>query len=209
MSIVPPVIPRDTFLRLFTVFECIRKPVKTTPRKRLHWTYKGKAQLYLFMEGQVSFLRMSDGLVLGSVYEPHLLGVAEAIQPLRGHMLRIDTESTIYRVDAEQAKEKFNELSLWEDISIILSYYNSYYLYRDYLINQQQTYLIVLNHLQDLMRLPLDARLKTPILKYIQERTTISRSSILNVIATLKSNSFIETKRGGYLLNILTLPKFG
>ncbi|MDM7027616.1 helix-turn-helix domain-containing protein, partial [Klebsiella michiganensis] len=36
------------------------------------------------------------------------------------------------------------------------------------------------------------------ILDYIQERTYLSRSSVLNVLSALKSGNYIAFKRGGY-----------
>ena len=54
--------------------------------------------MYLFLEGELSLLRASDGLVVVTVYEPHLFGIAEMIQPTQGHLLRAERESTILRL---------------------------------------------------------------------------------------------------------------
>jgi hypothetical protein len=110
------------------------------------------------------------------------------------------------RVDAKKAMKIFDEQNLWRDVSITLSYFTSYLFYRDDLVVQQRTYSVIRNHLLEMSQLPLDTRMRTSILEYIQERTHLSRSSVLNVISSLKTESYLEIKRGGYLLGVNNLP---
>ena len=163
--------------------------------------------MYLFLEGELSILRAQDGLLLVTVYEPHLFGIAEMIQPTQGHILRAETESTILRVDAEQAADLFREERVWEDVSALLSYHTAYLIYRDAQVVQQRTYSVIRNHLQEMILLPEEARMRTTILDYIQDRTLLSRSSILNVLSALKQGEYISFKRGGYLLTLGNLPE--
>ena len=88
MHILPPVRPEKSIERLTAILEPIAEKVHVVPRKRLTWLRKGKQQMYLFLEGELSLLRTSDGLVVVTVYEPHLFGIAEMIQPTQGHFLR-------------------------------------------------------------------------------------------------------------------------
>ncbi|MNE70998.1 putative DNA-binding transcriptional regulator [compost metagenome] len=129
------------------------------------------------------------------------------IQPTHGHILRAETESTILRVDAQQAAEIFREQDLWEDVAALLSYHTAYLFYRDALVVQQRTYSVIRSHLQEMILLPEDARMRTSILDYIQERTLLSRSSVLNVLSALKKGNYISFKRGGYLLDMRDLPE--
>ena len=55
--------------------------------------------------------------------------------------------------------------------------------------------------------LPDEARLRISILDYIQDRTLLSRSSVLNVISALKKGQYIDFKRGGYLVAMGELPE--
>ena len=77
MHILPPVRPERSIERLTAILEPIAEKVHVVPRKRLTWLRKGKQQMYLFLEGELSLLRASDGLVVVTVYEPHLFGIAE------------------------------------------------------------------------------------------------------------------------------------
>lgn len=207
MNILPPVRPEESVQRLTAVLEPVAEKMKIVPRKRMTWSHKGRPQLYLFIEGALSILRASDGLLIVTVYESHLFGIAEMIQPTHGHILRAETESTILRVDAQQAAEIFREQGLWEDVAALLSYHTAYLFYRDELVVQQRTYSVIRSHLQEMILLPEDARMRTSILDYIQERTLLSRSSVLNVLSALKKGNYISFQRGGYLLDMRDLPE--
>ncbi|WP_449545083.1 helix-turn-helix domain-containing protein [Lelliottia amnigena] len=207
MNILPPVRPEESVQRLTAVLEPVAEKMKIVPRKRMTWSHKGRSQLYLFIEGALSILRASDGLLIVTVYESHLFGIAEMIQPTHGHILRAETESTILRVDAQKAAEIFREQGLWEDVAALLSYHTAYLFYRDALVVQQRTYSVIRSHLQEMILLPEDARMRTSILDYIQERTLLSRSSVLNVLSALKKGNYISFQRGGYLLDMRDLPE--
>ena len=129
------------------------------------------------------------------------------IQPVRGHLLRAESESTILRVNAQTAMQMFREEGVWEDVASVLSYHTAYLFYRDALVVQQRTYSVIRNHLQEMILLPEETRMKISILDYIQERTHLSRSSVLNVLSALKNGNYIEFKRGGYLMSVSSLPE--
>lgn len=207
MQNLPPIRPEQSIRRLTALLEPIAEKMKVVPRKRMPWTYKNQPQLFLFLDGELSILRASDGLLIVTVYEPHLFGIAEMIQPVRGHLLRAEVESTILRVDAQTAMQVFRDEGVWEDVASVLSYHTAYLFYRDALVVQQRTYSVIRNHLQEMILLPEETRMKISILEYIQERTHLSRSSVLNVLSALKNGQYIEFKRGGYLLSIANLPE--
>lgn len=207
MHLIPPIRPEASVQRLTAVLEPIAEKMKVVSRKRMTWTHKGRPQLYLFVQGALSILRASDGLLIVTVYDTHLFGIAEMIQPTKGHILRTESESTILRVDAEQAAALFRQQGLWEDAAAVLSYHTAYLFYRDALVMQQRTYSVIRSHLLEMMTLPEEARMRISILDYIQDRTLLSRSSILNVLSALKRGEYITFKRGGYLQELQALPE--
>lgn len=207
MQNLPPIRPKQSIQRLTALLQPIAEKMKVVPRKRMIWTHKNQPQLFLFLEGELSILRASDGLLIVTVYDPHLFGIAEMIQPVRGHLLRAESESTILRVDAQTAMQMFRDEGVWEDVASVLSYHTAYLFYRDALVVQQRTYSVIRNHLQEMILLPEETRMKISILDYIQERTHLSRSSVLNVLSALKNGHYIEFKRGGYLMSVSSLPE--
>lgn len=207
MHLIPPIRPETIIERLTAALEPVSQQVKVIPRKRMTWSYKGRPQLYLFLQGALSILRASDGLLIVTVYDAHLFGIAEMLQPTQGHILRAESASTILRVDAEHAAEIFRQQGLWDDVAALLSYHTAYLFYRDALVVQQRTYSVIRSHLLDMMLLPEEARMRITILDYIQDRTLLSRSSVLNVLSALKRGEYIAFKRGGYLLEVRTLPE--
>lgn len=66
---------------------------------------------------------------------------------------------------------------------------------------------MIRSYLQEMILLPDEVRMRTTILEYIQDRTLLSRSSILNVLSALKQGKYIAFKRGGYLLEVGHLPE--
>ncbi|HCA7077489.1 TPA: helix-turn-helix domain-containing protein [Citrobacter sedlakii] len=207
MLVLPPVRPEESIARLTAIIEPVAEKLTVAPRKRMTWTYKGRQQMYLLLEGELSILRASDGLLIVTVYEPHLFGIAEMIQPTQGHILRAESVSTVLRVDAQLAAARFRQEGVWEDVAALLSYHTAYLIYRDAKIVQQRTYSVIRNHLHEMILLPEETRMRTTILDYIQDRTLLSRSSILNVLSALKQGKYITFKRGGYLLELGHLPE--
>lgn len=201
-----PIRPDDAIARLINVLLPVSSEIAVKPRKRLHWQYKGQPQLYLFLRGEISLLRASDSLVIATAYDPHIFGVSESMQRLNWNILRIETDSTLMRVDAQRAMKLFTEHNLWHDVTVMMSYFASYLSYRDAVVVQQRTYAVIRNHLLELIQTSEEVRQRVSILEYIQDRTHLSRSSILNMVFSLKAAEYIETKRGGYLLSVKELP---
>ena len=207
MNIKPPIRPQKTIDRLIDVLEPHATPVNAIARKRLTWEYKGKTQLFIFKKGELSIIRNSDKLLMVTVYEPHLFGVAEMLQPSRSHSLRAEVSSELLRIDYDLASALFRQHNLWEEVTSLLAYHTSYLVYRDDLVLQQRTYSVIRNHLLEMMLLTAETRQRVSILEYIQDRTHLSRSSILNVLSALKKGGYIAFARGGYLQSIASLPE--
>ena len=66
---------------------------------------------------------------------------------------------------------------------------------------------MIRNLLLEMMLLTEETRQRVYILEYIQDRTHLSRSSILNVLSALKKGGYIAFARGGYLQSIASLPE--
>lgn len=77
----------------------------------------------------------------------------------------------------------------------------------DHFVNltQPTAYEVIRTQLIQLMAEPDEIRLNMTIESYIRNKTKISRSAIMNILAQLKSGEYITTHRG-ILVNIAKLP---
>jgi CRP-like cAMP-binding protein len=199
--------PEAEIKRLISALEPFSTPLELTSDESLHWEYQGRQQFYIIKSGELSVLREADGLVITTVDGQSLFGVAENLHPLRKHILRAETDCLLLRLDASLGHELICTAGLWQDMAAILAYHTAFLLYRDTQVVGQRTYSVIRSLLLEMNNLILDHRLRVSVLEYIQERTLLSRSSILNVVSALKTRGYIEITRGSYLLQVICLPE--
>lgn len=206
MPVLPSKRPDATILKLINAPEPMTTRVILPSRSRISWKHNGIRQLYIIKSGEVSLIRNSDGLHIVTFYEPGVLGIAEASHPTDYLSLKLENESEIMRIDADKAFSIFENQKLWHDVTNLLSFYISYLACRDDKLIQSRNYSVIRNHLIELSSLPSEYRSRVTILSYIQDRTLLSRSCILNIVAELQRGKYIDVKKGGYLSTIHHLP---
>lgn len=204
--ITPPERPAAAIDRLITILKPLGKTIEVAPKKRLTWDKEGEPFVYVFLEGELSISRITDSILIGTTTEPHLFGFSEMFYPLRGNKLRAETQCLLVRVDKREAECAIEHHGLWRDVAAVLAFHTNMMLYRDLQIVNQRTYPVVCHYLRELNNLPEETKERVNILSYIQERTGLSRSSILNIISSLKTDKFINFARGGYKLEVFDLP---
>jgi CRP-like cAMP-binding protein len=205
--ITPPSRPTAAIERLIAILMPLGETVDIAPKKRLAWSAGGNSSVYLFLSGELSVSRVTDGILVATVTEPHLFGFSEMFHPLRGNRLRAETECHLIRVEHQEAEQAIEKNGLWRDVAEVLAYHTNSMMYRDLQIVNQRTYPIVCHYLREMDNLPEETKARVNILTYVQERTGLSRSSILNIIASLKTDKYITFARGGYNLKVFDLPE--
>lgn len=204
--ITPPERPADSIDRLIAVLKPLGKIIEVTPKKRLTWDKAGIPFVFAFLEGEMSVSRVTDSILVGTVTEPHIFGFSEMFHPLRGNKLRAETPCVLCRLEQPVAQQAIEQHGLWRDVAAVLAYHTNVMLYRDLQIVNQRTFPIVCHYLRELDKLAPETKERVNILNYVQERTGLSRSSILNIIASLKTDKYINFARGGYKLEVYDLP---
>lgn len=175
-------------------------------RQRIGWRTQENGYLYLLLRGEISVLRVTDSLLLGSTTQPHVFGFTELFSPMRYNFLRAETDCALIRVDATLALHEIGQQGLWRAVAELSVYHTNTMVHRDIRIVNRRTPPVVHSYLRELDNLPEAKKHQVNILHYIQERTGLSRSSILNVLTSLKKNNFIDYERGGYQLKVNRLP---
>lgn len=105
----------------------------------------------------------------------------------------------------DEMLEKLNEYGMWRELSHLLMFISGQYLGRDVRTATSSSYEKIRAAMIDLDNEPEAIRKKTTAAGYIQERTHLSRSHIMKIIAELKRGGYIVTRRG-ILLSIDQLP---
>lgn len=206
MNILPPEKPEENIQRLISSLMPIANKVDVTPKECIAFNEQSQHSLFILIEGELSVLRASDGLLVSTLYTPSIVGLSEMLLPVYGYLLRMDGENTMLSVNRRQALTIIQKNNLWHDVAMVLAYDSASLFYRNTMVIQPRTYFVVRSHLQEMMTLSDEVRMRITILDYIQERTHLSRSSVLNVLSVLKNENHIMFKRGGYLTHIFALP---
>ncbi|MBW4217896.1 helix-turn-helix domain-containing protein [Enterobacter cloacae subsp. cloacae] len=179
-----------------------------TTGKKLNWIDSEVSYIYILDEGGISIMKGDSNVLISRVGQQHVLGFAEYFQPgFSKTYLRTDKPSVVYKITTKRAIEIIDEKCLWQDVAILLSFHINYLCYRDARLMHSKAYGTIKNCLEELyIGYNEDARMNIKILDYIQERTFLSRSSILNVISALNQGGYITLRSGGYLVDIKKLP---
>lgn len=168
------------------------KPVPCPKNKRLELTRMGHPVCYLLYEGFGLVHRVSDGLVLGTIKAPYIIGLANVINPLsEEYYWRASKTCSILTLDAEAVREIIDENNLWKSLSQVLSYVVNYLSGHSERLVAQNGYHLVCHQLVSLMNEPDYVRAKMSPSKYIIDRTLLSRSYVMKILAELKQEGRI------------------
>lgn len=168
------------------------KPVACAKNKRLEFT-KSKPQVcYLLYEGFGLVHRSTDGLVVGTLKAPYIIGIANVFTPLEEqYYWRASKTCSILAVDAQLVRELIEKHQLWEHFARALCYVVSSLSAHSARLVAQNGYHLVCHQLISLMNEPEYVRTKMSPSKYIIDRTLLSRSYVMKILAELKQSGRI------------------
>ncbi|MBT1850638.1 helix-turn-helix domain-containing protein [Enterobacter ludwigii] len=171
--------------------------VKTYPSNRIiHLDSKGERLGLLLLEGQIDVSRKDNGLLRGTVKAPFLFGMSNP--DYVGDEISIYSVTTV-KVAILPYREAMNIIKtheLWEDYCGYLLYVIGVHHSLGYVSHGLNSTDVVKRCLRDLMNETEIYRKKTNACKYILEKTALSRSGVMAVLAKLKSQKLIVTERG-------------
>ncbi|CAI8979795.1 helix-turn-helix domain-containing protein [Pseudomonas chlororaphis] len=216
---IPPPLTGDTFDEAFQKIipykplDCINQLISVfSPKAQLIPAHRSLSfsprapRVYLLTEGVVHLHRQSDHLLLSSIYARHVIGLAELLHPVGKIYLRREPDCQISSISGEDALDILNgSPMLWSPVSRVLAYHLHVSSLRDLHLNSPHAYDAVRGKLIELMNTPFAVRQRLSVLRYIQERTTLSRSMILKLLSELREGGYIEMKKG-CLVSISLLP---
>ena len=197
--------PRDSIASLIGALQPVARYLnghRTRPVGR------GGAEIYLLTQGSAHLHRRSDGLLLGIVHAPHVLGLAELILPLAIAVeVRFSAAAEVWLLAAAPFHRVMTAAPmLWADVSTVLAFHLHYSSWRDLHLLSDSAYSIIRGKLFELARQPETFRAGTTIERYVLSTTCLGRSTVLRILKALMIGGYITTRRG-ILLSVNMLPR--
>ncbi len=177
------------------------------PHKKFYFKTHGVDVIYLILEGTIFLHRVSDGMVVASGHAPLLIGLTnDTLMGDSVYYFTAGTDISYTVLPLLTAMNIIKENKLWQSYSNLQSYLLKFLSANGAEIAALSAYEIICNQLRNLMQESDDIRLKITASTYIQERTRLSRSRIMNILSQLKSGEYIMTSNG-MLTSINKLPE--
>lgn len=168
------------------------KPLSCVKNKRLDYSRMGHPVCYLLYEGHGTVHRQADGLVMSSMRAPGIIGISNIISPIEsGYYWRAGKTCSILVVDADVAYQVISENDYWQSLSKILGFLINRLSEHSARLVAQNGYNLVCNQIIALMQEPVYIRQKVSLPKYIIDRTLLSRSYVMKILAELKQEGRI------------------
>lgn len=179
--------------------------VETKNRQPLNYTAGGQHHCFLLHRGSVTLYRNIDGMVLNSESAPYIFGIS--MQLLESNYLYIRTQesSEVSVISIAEANKIIAREDLWQSLSTLLIYTASRVYDHCTKISSLSSYEIICYQLYELMNETQEVRSSVSVVSYIKSRTFLSRSSIMKILAQLKTGDYIVTEKG-FLKAINNIP---
>ncbi|MEH0885559.1 helix-turn-helix domain-containing protein [Enterobacter sp. UNJFSC 003] len=180
--------------------------IRTTGRgEQLDLVVNDRGMSYLILDGTVAIYRRSDNLMLSTAKSPAFFGIANLNNIFFDDYLKTVTPCKIGLLPTEQLNVIIEEKGLWGLISNHLMFmYNQ--LYNTVMPKGAPTaYEMIRQQLILLMNEDESYRRGITAERYIRDKTHLSRSGVMRILADLKTGGFIEMDEGR-LINVIKLP---
>lgn len=155
--------------------------------------------------GKVRVRRDSDEIVIASIPIPNIMGVGSLVPKNAGLYIETVSECSIASLTSEQALQLIGQLDLWQLLSAHITKVANNVLVYSIIMTPPTAYEVIRFQLLALMDEDSDIRNDITAANYILQRTRLSRSSVMKILAELKKGEFIVMDEGR-LTHINKLP---
>lgn len=170
--------------------------VETKNRQSLNYIAGGEHHCFLLHKGSVTLYRNVDGMVLNSESAPYIFGISTQLLESDYLYIRTQESSEISVLSIEEANKIIAREDLWQSLSTLLIYTATRVYDHCTKISSLSSYEIICYQLYELMNETAEVRNSVSIVSYIKNRTFLSRSSIMKILAQLKTGNYIVTEKG-------------
>ncbi|QKN79789.1 helix-turn-helix domain-containing protein [Scandinavium goeteborgense] len=195
--------PSDSIDLLSKVLIADKNITKIPAKKRLLLNSKHENRMCILLSGAASLLRKQDGLLLGNVKGKYIFGLNRIFCKDESDLIiRSDSVCELVIMGISEGESIISLHGLWYSVSDILSFHVRYMVCRDERLINKRSRDVVMSYIEEIRKMPDNDRVNIKMLQYIQERSGLSRSSIMNIFAEMRNEKLIITRRGGVLLSM-------
>lgn len=162
--------------------------------------------IHIVISGEVEIRRNSDELSMFIMRNAGFLGVS-AVYNKASHMYGLARNTTVIRtIKRDEFERLIGEKNLWMEFSQILVWYINVLSKRDDVLVARSAYSVVREFLLEINELIVYQNRDINVYDYIQEYTSLARSTIIKILSDLKKGHYIVVEKGK-LINITSLPE--
>lgn len=183
----------------------VNAKTKAKSGQRFQLMQNGTKMCFLLAQGKCDIKRVGDGLILGTIAAPSILGLSDLLPEPTNVTLQATTHIEFLYLPLEAILKHVDEHDLWKSVSYCLMDMCSRF--NEYLKTNSgiSTYELICNLLRALNNADFETRATVSAARYILDRTPMSRSGVMKVLANLNKGGYIVIKRG-LLIRINELP---
>lgn len=170
--------------------------LETKNKQLLNYSVGKQHNCFLLHKGSVTLYRSIDGMVLNSESAPYLFGISTQLLESDYLYIRTQEGSEVSVISIEEANQIIAREDLWKSLSTLLIYTATRVYDHCTKISSLSSYKIICYQLYELMNETKEIRDSISVVSYIKNRTFISRSSIMKILAQLKAGGYIVTDKG-------------
>ncbi|MFJ3458580.1 helix-turn-helix domain-containing protein [Scandinavium goeteborgense] len=195
----------EALKKLFAAFE-MQGEKESLKKSSVFMDLKRDAhQLLLVEEGVIGFYRKKDRLLIHETTSPAVLGLVHLFH--NADVIAVaHTALSLQRIPRDIALEIIEKQGLWREVSLVLGRIIKGYVVRDISLVAQDAYHIVSHYLTVLMALPVEERYATTAVKFVTQRSMLSRSRVMDILKQLNTGNYILIKNG-VLIELNYLPE--
>lgn len=162
--------------------------------------------VHIMVSGEIEIRRTSDELSMFIMNKPCFLGVS-TVYNRASHMYGLARNTTVIRtIKRDEFERLIGEKNLWMEFSQILVWYINVLSKRDDVLVARSAYSVVREFLLEINELIVHQNRDINVYDYIQEYTSLARSTIIKILSDLKKGHYIVVEKGK-LINISNLPE--
>jgi hypothetical protein len=169
---------------------------------RLSIQENGEPVCRMIVSGTAGVYRALDHLLIVTAPTSSIVGLGGQ----NGIYILTSESCKIATLTLAEFHRYMEELGLWETLAKCMIMSNKKLLHYSEILSAPTAYQIICNQLLELMREPLATREKIAVERYIRDKTHLSRSSIMKILADLRVGGYV-TIENGRLQEIHYLPQ--